>query len=202
MKKAALAVALAAALAAAVLAGCETVPKSRYGDVNDDVYGNKAKMEYTQQVQAVEEIVGKLLTDPDFEDIYADAKARAEARGHKRPTVMVVWPIQPLPGHSDYETSQMRTELMTALRKTRLFRVVDLQEREMMKQMVIAEADSGARGDNTQHIGDYEASDFVMRGKIVREHIDGSWFHCFNLLMVDTASGNPAWSDTVKIRKD
>lgn len=196
MKKTALALALVATL---LLAGCAT---GRYGDANEDVYGNKAAMEYTQQVRAVEEMVGKLLSDPDFGDLYADAKARAELREHKRPTVMVAWPIQPLPGHGDHETAQMRTELMNALRKTRLFTVVDLQEREMMKQMVIAEADGGARGDNTQHIGDYEASDFVMRGKVVRENIGGIWFHCFNLLMVDTASGNPAWSGTVKFRKE
>lgn len=199
MKKAALAV----ALAAAVLAGCETVPKSRYGDANDDVYGNKAKMEYTQQVQVLDEVVGKMLTDPDFADIYADAKARAEARGHKRPTVVVgLIENNTGPGSNDYETAQMRAELKTALRKTRLFTVIDLQERERMKKMAQAEADGGARGDNIQSIGEYDASDFAMSGEIARKPTGGVWFHFLNLVMVDTSSGDVAWSDTVKIRKD
>lgn len=199
MKKAA----LAAALAAAVLAGCETAPKSRYGDVNDDVYGNKAKMEYTQQVQSVEEVVGLLNTDPDFSDFYADAKARAEARGHKRPTVLVgLIENNTGPGSNDYETAQMRTELKTALRKTRLFTVIDLQERERMKKTVITEVDGGARRDNVQAIGEYDAGDFVMTGEITRKCTDGVWFHFLNLLMVDTSSGDVAWSDTVKIRKE
>lgn len=199
MKKAA----LAAALAVAVLAGCETVPKSRYGDVNDDVYGNKAKMEYTQQVQSVEEVVGLLNTDPDFGDFYADAKARAEARGHKRPTVLVgLIENNTGPGSNDYETAQMRTELKTALRKTRLFTVIDLQERERMKKTVITEVDGGARRDNVQAIGEYDAGDFVMTGEITRKCTDGVWFHFLNLLMVDTSSGDVAWSETVKIRKE
>lgn len=199
MKKAA----LAAALAAAVLAGCETAPKSRYGDVNDDVYGNKAKMEYTQQVQSVEEVVGLLNTDPDFSDFYADAKARAEARGHKRPTVLVgLIENNTGPGSNDYETAQMRTELKTALRKTRLFTVIDLQERERMKKTVITEVDGGARRDNVQAIGEYDAGDFVMTGEITRKCTDGVWFHFLNLLMVDTSSGDVAWSETVKIRKE
>ena len=188
--------------AAALAAGCQTAPMSRYGDVDDDVYGRKDKMEYTQQSRAVVEMVENLLTHPDFEDIYADAKARATAREHKRPTVVVHWPITPLPGHSDYETSQMRTELITALQKTRLFRVIDLQDRELMKKTIIEEVDGGARGDNTKSSGAYESSEFVMIGAIVREAIGGVWFHCFNLKMVDTTTGDIEWSDTVKIRKE
>ena len=199
MKKATLVV----ALAVAVLAGCETAPKSRYGDVNDDVYGNKAKMEYTQQVQALEEVVGLLKTDPDFGDFYADAKARAEARGHKRPTVLVgLIENNTGPGSNDYELAQMRTELKTALRKTRLFAVIDLQERARMKKFVITEVDEGARRDNIQSIGEYDAGDFVMTGEITRKCTDGVWFHFLNLLLVDTSSGDVAWSETVKIRKE
>lgn len=184
-------------------AGCQTAPKSRYGDVNDDVYGDKRKMEYTQQIQSVEEVVGKLETDPDFADIYQDAMERAITRGHKRPTVLVdKIEDNTQAASNDYETAQMRTELKTALRKTRLFRIIDLQERELMKQSVIAEVDGGARGDNLGSVGDYDASDFTMRGEIVRKPIGGVWFHCLNLLMVDTSSGDVAWSDTVKIRKD
>lgn len=192
-----------AILLAALAAGCETAPKNRYGDVNDDVYGDKRKMEYTQQVQAVEEVVGRLETDPDFKDFYANAKSRAEARGHKRPTV-AVGKIENNtgPGSNDYETAQMRQELKTALRKTRLFTVVDLQERERMKRTVLAEADGGARGDNIQSIGGYDASDFTMTGEIVRKPTGGVWFHCLNLLMTDTSSGDEAWSDTVKFRKE
>lgn len=202
MKKVAMTV--AAATLAAVLAGCETASKSRYGDVNDDVYGSKTRMEYTQQVQLGEEVLGKMMVDPDFADFYSDAKERAAARGHKRPTV-VVGLIENYadPETTNFEeTSQMRKELMAALRKTRLFTVIDLQERERMKKTAQEEVDGGARGDNIQSIGEYDASDFTMSGEIVRKPIGGVWFHFLNLLMVDTSSGDEAWSDTVKIRKE
>lgn len=177
--------------------------KSRYGDVNDDVYGSKTRMEYTQQVQSVEELLGKMVTDPDFTDFYSDAQERAAARGHKRPTVVIgLIENNTGPGSNDYETAQMRAELKTALRKTRLFTVIDLQERERMKRRVPGEVDGGARGDNTQSIGEYDASDYEMSGEIVRKHTDGVWFHCLNLWMLDTSSGDVAWSDTVKIRKE
>jgi PBP1b-binding outer membrane lipoprotein LpoB len=193
-----------AILAVAMAAGCQTAPTSRYGDADDDVYGRKDKMEYTQQSRSVEDMIGQMLTDPDFSGFYEDAMARAAARGHKRPTV-IVGKIEDntRAGSNDYlSTSQMRTELKEALRKTRKFAVIDLQERARMKKTAGADADSGAAGDNLQSIGEYAAGDFTMEGELRMARTGGSYFHFFNLRMIDTASGEEAWSDTVRIRKD
>ncbi|MBR4188851.1 MAG: hypothetical protein IKQ55_02700 [Kiritimatiellae bacterium] len=191
-------------LAAALAAGCQTAPTSRYGDVDDDIYGRKDKMEYTQQSRSVTEAIEAMLTDPDFTDFYKLAKKRAKARGHVRP-VVIVDKIEAGadPETTNYEaTSQMRTELKEALRKTKKFVVVDLQERALMTRTVIADVDGGAAGDNLDAYNDYAAGEFVMTGELKRTSIDGSFFHFFNLRMTDTASGVETWNETVRIRKD
>lgn len=191
-------------LLVALAAGCQTAPTSRYGDVNDDVYGNKAKMEYTQQSRSVTEMFEAMLTDPDFTELYSDAMERAKARGHKRPTV-IVGKIEDNthPGSNDYlATSQMRKELKVALQKTKKFAVIDLQERAKMKKTATADADSGAEGVNLESIGEYSAGDFTMEGELARESTGNSYFHFFNLWMTDTSSGEEAWNDFVPIRKD
>ena len=193
-----------AILAAALAAGCQTAPTSRYGDVDDDVYGRKDKMEYTQQSRSIDDMIGQMLTDPDFTEFYEEAAGRAAVRGHKRPTV-IVGKIEDntRAGSNDYlSTSQMRTELKAALRKTRKFTVIDLQERARMKETASADADSGAAGDNLQSIGEYSAGDFTMEGELARESTGSSYFHFFNLWMTDTSSGLEIWNDTVRIRKD
>lgn len=191
-------------LAAALAAGCQTAPTSRYGDVDDDIYGRKDKMEYTQQSRSVTEAIEAMLTDPDFTDFYKLAKKRAKARGHVRP-VVIVDKIEAGadPETTNYEaTSQMRTELKEALRKTKKFLVVDLQERALMTGTVIADADGGAAGGNLDSYNDYAAGEFVMTGELKQTSTGGSYFHFFNLRMTDTASGVETWNETVRIRKD
>lgn len=190
-----------AVLIVTVASGCAT---SRYGDVDDDVYGSKTRMEYTQQSRAVAEMVEKMLSDPDFDVFYQEALERAAARGHRRPTVIVArFEDNTHPGSNDFETlSQVRRELMTALRKSRKFTVIDLQDRELLIQTSIAEKESGAKDDNLQRIGEYDSGDFKMEGEIQRRNAGKSWFHFLNLSMTDTASGDEAWGDSVRIRKD
>lgn len=191
-------------LAAVLAAGCQTAPTSRYGDVDDDIYGHKDKMEYTQQSRSVTEAIEAMLTDPDFTDFYKDASKRAKKRKHVRP-VVIVGAIEGVPGAetTNYEaTSQMRTELKEALRKTKKFLVVDLQERALMTGTVIADADGGAAGDNLDSYNDYAAGEFVMTGELKQTSIGGSYFHFFNLRMTDTSSGVETWNETVRIRKD
>lgn len=193
-----------AILAAALAAGCQTAPTSRYGDVDDDIYGRKDKMEYTQQSRSVTEAIEAMLTDPDFTDFYKDAVKRAKKRKHVRP-VVIVDKIEAGadPETTNYEaTSQMRTELKEALRKTKKFLVVDLQERALMTGTVIADADGGAAGGNLDSYNDYAAGEFVMTGELKQTSIGGSYFHFFNLRMTDTASGVETWNETVRIRKD
>lgn len=191
-------------LAAALAAGCQTAPTSRYGDVDDDIYGRKDKMEYTQQSRSVTEAIEAMLTDPEFTDFYKLAKKRAKARGHVRP-VVIVDKIEAGadPETTNYEaTSQMRTELKEALRKTKKFLVVDLQERALMTGTVIADVDGGAAGGNLDSYNSYAAGEFVMAGELKQTSTGGSYFHFFNLRMTDTASGVETWNETVRIRKD
>ena len=191
------------AFAAAVMAGCVS-NRSGYVDVEDDVYGRSDRLEYTQKSRMIGEMVGRMLSDPDFTEMYAVAEERAAKRGHRKPTV-VVREIEDNtnPGASDSQTtSQMRKELKTALRKTKKFTVIDLYERERMKGTVIGGVDSGGGADNLQHVGEYDAEDFSMSGELRMESTGGKvFFHFFNLRLVDPVKGDEIWSDTVKIGK-
>ena len=190
--------------AAIALGGCVSDGRGRYVNVDDDVYGRKDKLEYPQKSRVVSEMVGRMLSDPDFSEIYATAMERAEKRGHKRPTV-VIREIEDntTAGASDSRmTGQMRKELKAALRKTRKFAIIDLYERTRMTSDVDAEVSSGARDDSVQSIGEYEAGDFFMYGELSRESVgERVFYHFFNLRLVDPATGNEIWSDSAKIGK-
>ena len=189
--------------AAAAMSGCVS-NRSGYVNVDDDVYGRRDRLEYTQKSRVVGEMVGRMLSDPDFTEMYAIAKERATKRGHRRPTV-VIREIEnnTRPGASDLRTtSQMRKELKAALRKTGKFAVIDLYERERMKNTVIGGIDSGGSADNLQHVGEYDSGDFFMSGELTMESTGGKvFFHFFNLRLVDPVTGGEIWSDTVKIGK-
>lgn len=189
-------------LLAALAAGCQTAPTSRYGDVNDDIYGRKDTMEYTQKSRSVDEMLEAMLSDPDFTELYKDAMKRAKKRHHARPTV-IVEEIEDNThaGSNDFvATSQMRKELKVALRKTRMFRVIDLQERALMRKTVIADVDGGAADSNLQSI--YSECDFTMRAELQKTPVGNSYFHFFDVLMTDTSTGEEAWNEVVRIRKD
>ena len=185
------------------MVGCVS-NRSGYVDVEDDVYGRRDRLEYTQKTRMIDEMVGRMLSNPNFTEMYAVAKERAINRGHRKPTV-VVREIEDntKPGASDSQsTSQMRKELKSALHKTGKFSVIDLYERERMKNTVIGGVDSGGGADNLQHIGEYDAEDFSMSGELRMESTGGKvFFHFFNLRLVDPVAGDEIWSDTVKIGK-
>lgn len=191
------------AFAAAAMAGCVS-NRSGYVNEEDDVYGRKDRLEYTQKSRMVGEMVGRMLSDPDFGETYAVAKERAAKRGHRRPT-LVIREIEDntRPGASDSQTtSQMRKELKSAIRKTGKFAVIDLYERERMKDTVIGGIDNGGSADNLQHVGEYDAEDFTMSGELRMESTgEKVFFHFFNLRLVDPVTGGEIWSDTVKIGK-
>ena len=190
-------------IVAIVLTGC-AADRGRYVSADDDFYGRKDRLEYTQKSRVVSEMVEKMMSDPDFSEVYAVAKDRAEGRGHRRPTI-VVREIEDntRAGNSDFlTTSQMRKELKTALRKTKMFAVVDLQERERMVNDSDVEVSGGARNDNSQSVGEYESGDFFMYGELALESVGGRvFYHFFNLRLVDPVTGGEIWSDTVRIGK-
>ena len=198
---------MAIAAMAALMSGCVLAPDRRggYGDADADVHGSRERMEYPQRSRAISERVGRMLTDPDFENFYAIAVERAAKRGHRRPTV-VIKEIEDntRAGVSDSRTTgQIHRELKTALRKTRKFAVIDIHERLRSADVGSDEVDGGARADNGQNFGEYEAGDFHLFGEIAAENVSGRvYFHFLNLRMVDPVTGDEIWSDTVRMRKE
>ena len=185
-----------------MLAGCRS---GRYRNPDDDVFGDKRNFEYPQKSRAIPEMVDKLLKDPAFSELYADAVKRAEKRGHRLPTI-VISRIEDntLVGGSDFTaTNQIHKELKTALRKTRMFAVIDLYERAKMTDVVESEANGGAKSDNLESVGEYEAGDFMMFGELSKEDVvERVYFHFLNLRLVDPVTGDEVWSDTVKVAKE
>lgn len=186
-----------------VMAGCST-GGGQYANPDDDVFGSKDRLAYPQKSRAVVEMVERMVTDPDFKDIYNVALERAKKRGHARPTV-VIGTIEDntKAGVSDARsTGPMRKELKTTLRKTRMFAVIDFYEREKMKGSAITEVNGGAKSDNAESVGEYESGDIFMSGELTKDEANGRHYHFFNLRLDDPVTGGEIWSDTVKVAKE
>lgn len=193
------------ASAAVYFAGCASESGGRYVREDEDRFGEAKNLEYPQKSRAITEMVQKMVTDPDFIDIYEDALKRAEARGHKRPTIVIKQlEDNTKPGSNDQKTTaQMHKELKSALRKTRKFAIIDLYERQRMWETVISEGDGGAADDNVSSYGAYEAGDFFMFGDLARDTVQKkTWYHFLNLRLVDPVTGDEIWDDTVKVIKE
>ena len=192
-------------LVVAVFSGCATETSGHYKSAGDDVFGRKERFEYPQKNQAIAEMVGRLLTDPDFTDLYSTAMARAQKRGHKRPTVIIreIEDNTQAGGSDVRSTRQIRTELKAALRKTRKFAVIDTYERAKMTKVVLHDIDAGATADTNESFGEYESGDFVMFGELSKDKVGGRvYYHFLNLRMIDPVTGTEIWSDTVKVCKE
>ena len=198
---------LFAVVLALAAAGCETVrpgPRRGYLDHNEDVFGSASQMEYTQKSRSITHIIAQMLTDPMFTEQYDAARSRAIAAGRKRPTI-AVRPIENNTGDGRSDsavTGQMYRELLTALRKTTKFEMIDYARRSQMKKTVVAAVDDGENSANLQHIGEYTSADFIMTGELRREFTDDVnrkvYHHFLNLELTDTSTGTVFWSDTAQ----
>ena len=191
-------------LLSAVATGCVSGPSEGYVNPDDDVFGDPNTMEYPQKHRSVVNVLKKMRTDPMFTTLYDAAKARAAAAGRVLPTI-AVRPIENNTGdgRSDSEaTGQIYRELMTELRKTKLFEIIDYARRSQMKKTVVAAVDDGENSANLQHIGNYTSADFVMTGELRREFTNDRnrrvYHHFLNLEMTDTSTGTVFWSDTAE----
>ena len=189
------------------LIGCTSERTGGYVSQENDVYGHPSELGYTQKSRAIVEIVEKLLTDPTFSRMYADARSRAVQKGRKLPTIAIL-PLEDNsgPGSNDSETtSQIYRELQTVLRKTEKFKIIDYAMRKELIGVVVRAGDLGEKPEGVQDIGNYSSSDFILRGELRRESTrsrNGKVYHHFlNLDMKDTQSGEQAWSDTIRIFK-
>ena len=190
---------------AALVAGCETGrhgPSRGYMNPDDDVFGKPPRTGYTQKSLALVIVLEKMKTDPMFSSQYDKARKRALDAGRTLPTI-AVRPIENNTGDGRSDaavTGQMYRELLTALRKTGLFEVIDYARRHQMKKTVVDAVDDGEAPANLEHIGNYTSADFIMTGELRREQtIDRGravYHHFLNLEMTDTSTGTVFWSDT------
>ena len=190
-----------------VLAGCATGPGRGYLDKEEDVFGKASRMEYSQKHLKVAESVEKLLTDPMFSQNYKKACVRAQEAGRTLPTIAIN-PIENNTGdgRSDSEaTGQLYRELLTAIRKTGKFVMIDRVRRAQMTAANIAGNNAGEDSAAIQSVGSYASADFVMTGELRREHTDDEdrqvYHHFLNLEMIDSASGAVFWSDSMAVPK-
>ena len=93
----------------------------------------------------------------------------------------------------------MYRELITALRKTTKFMIIDHARRKRMAGIAMGETDGGAASDNVNEFGNYHSSDFVMTAEL-RQGSKAYYF--LNMDMTDTSSGDIVWSDSVRILKE
>lgn len=198
-------------LTAVVLcAGCVAPSPGRsrgYLDPEEDVYGRSSRLEYSQKRLTVTKSVERMLTDPMFTGNYDKARARASAAGRTLPTIAIN-PIENNTGDGRSDsaaTGQLYRELLTAIRKTGRFVMIDRMRRKQMTDSNIGGVDSGEDGAGIQGVGDYTSADFVMTGDLRREVTEGEshtvYHHFLNLEMIDSASGTVFWSDTVPVVK-
>ena len=187
------------------VAGCAVAhpgPSRGYANPDDDVFGRASRMEYTQKSLAIKDVLAKMKVDPTFTDSYAKARDRANRMGRSLPTI-AVRPIENNTGDGRSDsavTGQIYRELLTQLRQTRLFEVIDMARRSQMTKTVVTGVDGGESPANLEHIGNYTSSDFIMTGELRRERTDDpgrrTYHHFLNLEMTDTTSGTVFWSDT------
>ena len=133
---------LFAVVLALAVTGCDTVrpgPRRGYMNHDDDVFGRTDRMEYTQKHRSVADVFEKMRIDETVN--YIAAKERAKARvkaAHPdlapdvvekiaKPTI-AVRPIENNTGDGRSDsavTGQMYREIITQLRKTGMFEIIE-----------------------------------------------------------------------------
>ena len=199
------------ALMASACAGCvsslSSGPSKRYEDTDSDFFGRSSRMEYTQMHRAVTISIERMLTDPMFTGNYNAARGRAMTGGRTLPTISIN-PIENNSGdgRSDSEaTGQLYRELLTAIRKTGRFEMIDRMRRKQMGDANIAGVNEGESSSAIQGVGSYTSADFVMTGELRRQVTEGdsrtAYHHILNLELIDSLSGTVFWSDSIVVAK-
>ena len=139
-------------------------PARGYMDANEDVYGQSSRMEHSQKSRSVANAVERMLTDPMFTGNYGAARKRANDAGRTLPTIAIN-PIENNSGDGRSDsaaTGQLYRELLTAIRKTGRFELIDRVRRKQMMNANIAGVDSGEGASGIQGIGILIASEVSL----------------------------------------
>lgn len=202
MKRNLIALCLCGIVFGACCAGCVSRAKSGYISTDDDVYGRSRNLEYTQKSRSVTLMIERMLTDPLFSEKYAAAQVRA---GGRRPTISVDRIENNADERGDAVTAQMYSEVITALRKTGKFDLVDRPKRLGMTRANVRAVNDGESSDVIQGIGSYTPADFTLKGElrreVSRENNRTVYHHFANFSILGSADGTTFWSDSIPFAK-
>lgn len=191
-----------AALAALVLAGCATPhgyvdPASIHFDRPDNatLYDMKT---------AVADLVDKMKSDEGFQEHYE----LLASKKHDLPVLQIGNIDNISTNRVQQKLESARRRLETALRKTRLFDIVDdaasaESVSETLAESLTVNANVGLKNDDgLQHFGEHASADYQMYGRY-REFADGDR-HSFelSLQLIDLHNGKQVWSDIADIEKE
>lgn len=191
-----------AALAALVLAGCAK-PHGYVdpGSIHFDKPGNATLYDMKT---AVAKLVDQMKTDEGFQEHY-----ELLASKKRDLPVLQIGNIENLSGSRvQQKLESARRRLETALRKTRLFDIVDdaaaaESVSETLADSLAANANVGLKNDDgLQHFGEHASADYQMYGRY-REFADGDR-HSYelSLQLIDLHNGKQVWSDIAEIDKE
>lgn len=191
-----------AALAALVLVGCANPhgyvdPASIHFDRPDNatLYDMKT---------AVADLVDKMTTDDGFQEHYE----LLASKKHDLPVLQIGNIDNITTNRVQQKLESARRRLETALRKTRLFDIVDdaasaESVSETLAESLAVNANVGLKNDDgLQHFGKHASADYQMYGRY-REFADGDR-HSFelSLQLIDLHTGKQIWSDIADIEKE
>ena len=153
---------------------------------------------------SVSGLVAVMLADEGFREAYELRSARKGA--------LPVLQIGDIENLTDERVSQKlesaRRRLEIALRKTRLFDIVDDAASaesisETLAGSIAANADAGLKNDdNLQHFGEHVSADYQMYGRYRKFHDGDRFSYELSLQLIDLATGKQVWSDLAEIAKE
>ena len=191
-----------AILAILLLAGCVRHGYVNPSTLNFDRPGNATLYDMKT---AVADLVGKMQDDEGFQEHYE----LLASKKHDLP-VLQIGNIDNISTNrlATQKLESARRRLETALRKTRLFDIVDdaasaESVSETLAESLAANANVGLKNDDgLQHFGEHASADYQMYGRY-REFADGGR-HSFelSLQLIDLHNGKQVWSDIADIEKE
>lgn len=193
------------ALAVACL-GCRGPARMGYMDPSDNVFARPDNLSQSEKRRSVADAIARMQTDQAFMSVYSAVKNR---RMGKLP-VVAIRPFENNTGDGVDDaraTASSYKACLTALRKTGLFTVKDDTRSGALVDRVKAGNDNGEQIGALANFGNYDAPDFYLQGELVKSFDDDVaerrhvFTHDLNLVMLESAGNNVAWSETVEVVK-
>ena len=193
---------LALALLSALLAGCA---HHGYVDPAGVPRGFKPEKETLHDMKtSVAELVAKMQQNDGFTEAYELKEAKKGS--------LPVLQIGNIENLTDERVTQKlesaRRRLEIALRKTRLFDIVDdaasaESVSEKLADSIVKNTDVGLKGgDNLQHFGAHASADYQIYGRYRKFHDGDRYTYELSLQLIDISTGKQVWSDLAEVAKE